>query len=148
MESFPFRPTCKTCGWLRVIGWYASCHRPETPCCDKVNVQGRLVFGVGCPTEKGNFQGHLANAVWLPDDCCPLFPYKFIRCCSISWHNHKEVVRGKREKVVSLSYNSMEGQTLLTECPLVVGLMLSFCHEEVQKHWYEAAYLMGIVLSH
>ncbi len=42
----------------------------------------------------------------------------------------------------------MEGQTLLTECPLVVGLMLSFCHEEVQKHWYEAAYLMGIVLSH
>ena len=37
----------------------------------------------------------------------------------------------------------MEGQTLLTECPLVVGLMLSFCHEEVQKHWYEAAYLMG-----
>ena len=43
-----------------------------------------LFFGVGCPTEKGNFQGHLANAVWLPDDCCPLFPYKFIRCCSIS----------------------------------------------------------------
>lgn len=57
---------------------------PKLHGCDKVNVQGRLVFGVGCPTEKGNFQGHLANAVWLPDDCCPLFPYKFIRCCSIS----------------------------------------------------------------
>ena len=48
----------------------------------------------------------------------------------------------------ALSYNSIEEQPPLVECPLVVGLMLSFCHEEVQKHWYEAAYLMGIVLSH
>ena len=32
---------------------------------------------------------------------------------------------------MSLSYNSMEGQTLLTEWPLGVGLMLSFCRKEV-----------------
>lgn len=41
-------------------------------------------FGVGSPTETGNFQGHLANAVWLTDDCCPLLPYKLIWCSSVS----------------------------------------------------------------
>ena len=66
------------------IGGYAPCHRPETPCCDKVNIQGWLVDGVGSPTETGNFQGHLANAVWLTDDCCPLLPYKLIWCSSVS----------------------------------------------------------------
>ena len=30
---------------------------------------------VGSPTETGNFQWHLANVVWLSDDCCPLLPY-------------------------------------------------------------------------
>ena len=38
---------------------------------------------------------------------------------------------GQKRKVMSLSYNSMEGQTLLTEWPLGVGLMLSFCRKEV-----------------
>ena len=38
---------------------------------------------------------------------------------------------GQKRKVMSLFYNSMEGQTLLTEWPLGVGLMLSFCRKEV-----------------
>ena len=82
-------------GW---IGGYAPCHRPETPCCDKVNIQGWFIDGVGSPTETGNFQWHLANVVWLSDDCCPLLPYKLIRGSSVSCHHLQEIVRGKREK--------------------------------------------------
>lgn len=54
--------------------------------------------GVGSPTETGNFQWHLANVVWLSDDCCPLLPYKLIRGSSVSCHHLQEIVRGKREK--------------------------------------------------
>ncbi len=57
-----------------------------------------LLPGVGGTTETGNFQGHLANDVWFTDDCCPLLPYKLLRCSSVSGHHHQEVVRGKREK--------------------------------------------------
>ena len=48
------------------------------------SIQGWFIDGVGSPTETGNFQGHLANAVWLTDDCCPLLPYKLIWCSSVS----------------------------------------------------------------
>ena len=41
------------------IGGYAPCHRPETPCCDKVDIRGRFVAHVGGTTETGNLQGHL-----------------------------------------------------------------------------------------
>ena len=71
---------------------------PETPCCDKVDILGRFVAHVGGTTETGNLQGHLANDVWFPDGCCPLFPYRLLWCCSVSGHHHEEVVRGKREK--------------------------------------------------
>ena len=57
-----------------------------------------LLTGVGSPTETGNFQWHLANVVWLSDDCCPLLPYKLIRGSSVSCHHLQEIVRGKREK--------------------------------------------------
>lgn len=53
---------------------------------------------VSSPTETGNFQWHLANVVWLSDDCCPLLPYKLIRGSSVSCHHLQEIVRGKREK--------------------------------------------------
>ena len=56
------------------------------------------IDGVGSPTETGNFQWHLANVVWLSDDCCPLLPYKLIRGSSVSCHHLQEIVRGKREK--------------------------------------------------
>lgn len=70
----------------------------KTPCCDKVNIQGWFIDGVGSPTETGNFQWHLANVVWLSEDCCPLLPYKLIRGSSVSCHHLQEIVRGKREK--------------------------------------------------
>ena len=50
------------------------------------------------PTETGNFQGHLANAVWFTDDCCPLLPHKFLRCSSFSCYRLQEVIQSKREK--------------------------------------------------
>ena len=57
-----------------------------------------FIDGVGSLTETGNFQWHLANVVWLSDDCCPLLPYKLIRGSSVSCHHLQEIVRGKREK--------------------------------------------------
>ena len=80
------------------IGGYVSCHRPQAPFRNKVDIQGLLVAHVGCTTETGNFQGHLANDVWLTYDSCPLLPYRLLWCSSASGHHHQEVVRGKREK--------------------------------------------------
>lgn len=62
------------------------------------SIYKEFIDGVGSPTETGNFQWHLANVVWLSDDCCPLLPYKLIRGSSVSCHHLQEIVRGKREK--------------------------------------------------
>ena len=68
---------------------YSVCQMPLEISCfcwtsDTVNKPSLYIDGVGSPTETGNFQWHLANVVWLSDDCCPLLPYKLIWCSSVS----------------------------------------------------------------